>query len=76
MINCYSIYLYSLGQEEILFYKKNIFLILSVTVFYYLKVSGIPSGKLIKTIRYPYMRRYDILTCKDIDDFADNKFVS
>ena len=42
------------------------------TDIYYIKVSGIPSGnKLIKTIRYPHMRRYDILTCEDIDDFTD-----
>ena len=45
--------------------------------FYYIKVSGIPSGgKLIKTIRYPHMWRYDIFTCEDIDDFIDIKFVS
>ena len=38
-------------------------------LFYYIKVSGIPSGnKLIK--------RYDILTCEDIDDFSDIKFVT
>ena len=44
---------------------------------YYVKVSGIPSGnKLIKTIRYPHMWRYDIFTCEDIDDFTDIKFVS
>ena len=43
----------------------------------YIKVSGIPSGKkLIKTIRYPHMWRYDIFTCEDIDDFTDIKFVS
>ena len=36
-------------------------------VIYYIKVSGIPSGnKLIKTIWYPHMWRYDILTCEDI----------
>ena len=35
--------------------------------FYYIKVSGIASGnKLIKTIRYPHMWRYDIFTCEDI----------
>ena len=45
-------------------------------LFYYVKVSGIPSGnKLIKTIRYPHMWRH-ILTCEDIDDFTDIKFVS
>ena len=34
---------------------------------YIIKVSGIPSGnKLIKTIWYPHMWRYDILTCEDI----------
>ena len=44
---------------------------------YYIKVSGIASGnKLIKTIRYPHMWRYDIFTCEDIDDFGDIKFVS
>ena len=33
--------------------------------FYYIKVSGIASGnKLIKTIRYPHMWRYDIFTCE------------
>ena len=43
----------------------------------YIKVSGILSGrKLIKTIRYPHMWRYDIFTCEDIDDFTDIKFVS
>ena len=46
-------------------------------VFYYIKASGIPSGNnLIKTIRYPHMRRYDIFTCEDIDDFTDIEFVS
>ena len=46
-------------------------------VIYYIKVSGIASGnKLIKTIRYPHMWRYDIFTCEDIDDFGDIKFVS
>ena len=46
-------------------------------IFYYIKVSGIASGnKLIKTIRYPHMWRYDIFTCEDIDDFGDIKFVS
>ena len=45
--------------------------------YYYIKVSGIASGnKLIKTIRYPHMWRYDIFTCEDIDDFGDIKFVS
>ena len=45
--------------------------------FYYIKVSGIASGnKLIKTIRYPHMWRYDIFTCEYIDDFTDIKFVS
>ena len=37
--------------------------------YYYIKASGIARGnKLIK--------RYDILTCEDIDDFGDIKFVS
>ena len=46
-------------------------------IFYYIKVSGIPSGnKLIKTIRYPHMRRSDIFTYEDIVDFTDIKFVS
>ena len=45
-------------------------------IYYYIKVSGIPSGKkLIKIIRYPHMWKYDILTCGDIDDFTDIKFV-
>ena len=40
-----------------------------INKFYYIKVSGIASGnKLIKTIRYPHMWRYDIFTCEDIDD--------
>ena len=44
---------------------------------YYVKVSGIASGnKLIKTIRYLHMWRYHIVTCEDIDDFTDSKFVS
>ena len=48
-----------------------------VISIYYIKVSGTTNGnKLIKTIRYPHMGRYDILTCEDIDDFADIKFVS
>ena len=39
-----------------------------IFLFYYIKVSGIASGnKLI---------RYDILTCEDIDDFSDIRFVS
>ena len=39
--------------------------------FYYIKVSGIPSGnKLIKTIRYPHMRRYDIFTCEDMNSLV------
>ena len=43
---------------------------------YYIKVSGIPNGnKLMKTIWYPHMWRYDILKCEDIDDFTDIKFV-
>ena len=61
-----------------------VFLLLSFSIvlswnipFYYIKVSCIASGnKLIKTIRYPHMRRYDIFTCEDIDDFSDIKFVS
>ena len=37
-------------------------------IIYYTKVSRIPNGnKLIK--------RYDILTCEDIDDFTAIKFV-
>ena len=49
----------------------------TVLDIYYIKVSGIASGnKLIKTIRYPHMWRYDIFTCEDIDDFGDIKFVS
>ena len=40
------------------------------TLFYYIKVSGLLSGnKLIET-------RYGIITCEDIDDFTDVKFVS
>ena len=39
--------------------------------FYYIKVNDIASGnKLIKTIRYLHMWRYDIFTCEDIDDFG------
>ena len=48
-----------------------------ISSIYYIKVSGILSGnKLIKTIRYPHMWRYDIFTCEDIDDFSDINFVS
>ena len=49
-----------------------------ISSIYYIKVSGIPSGNklIIKTIRYRPMWRYDILTCEDIDDFTDIKFVS
>ena len=51
--------------------------ILLHNTLYYIKVSGIASGnKLIKTIQYPHMWRYDIFTCEDIDDFGDIKFVS
>ena len=46
-------------------------------LYLFFKVSGMPSGnKLIKTIRYLHMWRYDILTCEDIDDFTYIKFVS
>ena len=56
---------------------KNDFMLSTVNSFYYIKVSGIASGnKLIKTIRYPHMSRYDIFTCEDIDDFGVIKFVS
>ena len=42
---------------------------------YYVKVSGIASGnKLIKTIRYPHMWRYDIFTCEEIDDSVISSF--
>ena len=49
-----------------------------INIFYHIKVSGIAeasANKLIKTLRYPDMRRYDI-TCEDIDDFSDIRFVS
>ena len=48
-----------------------------ITSIYYIKASGIPSGnKLIKMIRYPHMWKYAIVTCEDINDFTDIKFVS
>ena len=57
--------------------KGFCFVYLNYLFIYYIKVSGIPSGnKLIKTIRYPHMWRYDILTCEDIDNFTDIRFVS
>ena len=56
--------------------RAHIFFGLFANCYYYIKVSGIPTdNKLIKTIRYPHMRRYDIFTCED-DDFTDIKFVS
>ena len=63
------------GPKFLLFFVRIAVLI--VIIIYYIKVSGIASGnKLIKTIRYPHMWRYDILTCEDIDEFSDIGFVS
>ena len=57
--------------------KGFCFVYMNYLFIYYIKVSGIPSGnKLIKTIRYPHMWRYDILTCEDVDNFTDTRFVS
>ena len=57
--------------------KGFCFVYLNYLFIYYIKVSGIPIGnKLIKTVRYPHMWRYDILTCEDIGNFTDIRFVS